>query len=88
MGHGQILVMFYYICHWIGWPKPGMLLLKAAAINNYTRGSLGGSVVGACLWPRAEPRDQVLHRAPGMEPASPSACVSASLSLSVSIMNK
>ena len=51
------------------------------------RGSLGGSAVwrlplaqGAIL----ESRDQVPHRAPGMEPASPSACVSASLSLCVS----
>ena len=46
-------------------------------------GRLGGSVVeplaqGGIL----EPRDRVLHRAPCMEPASPSACVSASLSLS------
>ena len=30
--------------------------------------------------------DQVLHRAPCVEPASPSACVS--VSLSVSVMNK
>ena len=34
-----------------------------------------------------ETRDPVPHQAPCMEPASPSACVSASLSLSVS-MNK
>ena len=33
-----------------------------------------------------ESRDQVLHPAPCMKPASPSACVSASLSMS--IMNK
>ena len=31
--------------------------------------------------------DWVLHRAPSMEPASPSTYVSASLSLSVSLMN-
>ena len=55
------------------------------------RESLGGSVVwrlplaqGVIL----EHRDQVTHRAPGMEPASTSACVSASLSLSMSLMNK
>ena len=44
----------------------------------------------ACLWPRAwslkpgilETRDRVLHRASCMESASPSACVSASLSAS------
>ena len=35
-----------------------------------------------------ETQDQVLHQAPCMEPASPSAYVSASLSLSVSVMNK
>ena len=32
--------------------------------------------------------DRVLHRAPCMEPTSPSACVSACLSLSLSLMNK
>ena len=35
-----------------------------------------------------ETRDRVPRRAPCMEPASPSACVSASLSLSVFLMNK
>ena len=54
-------------------------------------GHLGGSVV-ECL-PLAqdmipETRDQVPHRASCMEPASPSACVCASLSLSVSLMNQ
>ena len=54
-------------------------------------GSLGGSVVwglplaqGAIL----ESQDRVPHRAPSMEPASPSACVSASLSLSLYVYNK
>ena len=54
-------------------------------------GSLGGSVVwrlplaqGTIL----ESQDRVPRGAPGMEPASPSSCVSASLSLSMSIMNK
>ena len=49
-------------------------------------GSLGGAAVwrlplaqGAIL----ETRDRIPHQAPGMEPASPSACVSASLSLSL-----
>ena len=32
-----------------------------------------------------ETRDRVLHRAPCMEPDSPSACVSASFSLSLSL---
>ena len=51
-----------------------------------SRGSLGGSAVwrlplaqGVIL----ESQDQVPHRAPGMEPTSPSPCVSAPLSLSV-----
>ena len=51
------------------------------------KGSLGGSAVwhlplaqGAVL----ESQDRVPRRAPYMEPASPSACVSASLSLCVS----
>ena len=45
---------------------------------------------GACLWPRVRswnPGIESRIRLPG-EPASPSACVSASLSLCVSIMNK
>ena len=54
-------------------------------------GRLGGSAVerlplaqGAIL----ETRDGVPPWAPCMEPASPSACVSASLSLSLSLMNR
>ena len=35
-----------------------------------------------------ETLDRVPHGAPCMEPASPSACVSASFSLTVSLMNK
>ena len=53
----------------------------------------GGSLGGAAVWrlPLAqgvimETRDRVLHPAPCMEPASSSACVSASLC--VSLMNK
>ena len=54
--------------------------------NVYVEGHLGGSVV-ECL-PLAqggipESWDQVPHRAPCTEPASPSAYVSASLSLSL-----
>ena len=55
-------------------------------------GHLGGSVVERL--PSAQgvilgPWDQVPHWAPCMEPASPSACVSASLSLlSLSVINK
>ena len=52
----------------------------------------GGPPGGSAVWrlPLAqgmilESQDQVLHRAPGMEPASPSACVSAFLSLSLSL---
>ena len=53
------------------------------------RGSLGGAVVWRL--PLAQgvtlgSQDQVPRRAPCMEPAFPSACVSASLS--VSLMNK
>ena len=55
----------------------------------YLVGCLGGSVV-ECL-PLAQGMisaswDRVLHQAPCREPASPSACVSASLSMS--LMNK
>ena len=55
------------------------------------RGSLGGSAVwrlpsaqGVIL----ESQDQVPHRAPCMEPASRSACVSASLSLARSVSHE
>ena len=56
------------------------------AFQTMLMGHLGGSVV-KCL-PLAqgmilESQDQVPHRAPCMEPASPSACVSASLSVCV-----
>ena len=51
---------------------------------------LGGSLGGAAVWrlPLAqgmilETRDRIPRRAPCVEPASPSACVSASLSLYV-----
>ena len=61
------------------------------AFKKYRPGSLGGSVVshlplaqGAIL----ESQDRGPRRAPGIETASPSACVSTSLSLSLSIINK
>ena len=51
-----------------------------------------GSLGGAAVWrlPLAqgvilETWDRVPYQAPGMEPASPSACVSASFSLSLSL---
>ena len=52
------------------------------------RGSLGGSAVQRLPLARGmilESWDQVPRPAPGMEPASPSARVSASLSLSLSL---
>ena len=59
------------------YPVEGQIVSKIPS-----RGSLGGSAVwrlplaqGAIL----ESRDRVPRRAPGMEPASPSACVSLSL---------
>ena len=57
------------------------------AFKNLYEGRLGGSEVEPL--PQIvilESQDQVPRRAPSMEPASPSACVSASLS--VSLMNK
>ena len=63
------------------------LMLLTASYKHELRGSLGGLAVW-CL-PSAqgvilESQDRVLHKAPCMEPASPSACVSASLSICVS----
>ena len=62
-------------------------------INNFLRGHLGGSVSYASAFGLGhDPR--VLGSSPALgsllsgESASPSACVSASLSLSVSLMNK
>ena len=60
--------------------RMGRALVSAKEIQS--QGSLGGSAVW-CL-PLAqgvilESRDRVPCQAPGMEPASPSACVSASL---------
>ena len=60
-------------------------VLRNILARNLTKGSLDGSAVW-CL-PSAqgvvlESRDQVPHRAPCMEPASPSACASLSLSVS------
>ena len=59
--------------------------------RNHKEGHLGGSVVkhppsaqGVIL----ESLDQVPHWPPCMEPASPTACVSASLCVCVSLMNK
>ena len=55
-------------------------------------GLLGGSVVGGLplfgSGPDPRMEDQVPHQAPCEEPATPSAFVSASLSQSVSLMNK
>ena len=54
-------------------------------------GHLGGSVVEFLPLPQdvtLESRDRVLRQAPGMEPASPSACVSANLSLSLYVYHK
>ena len=47
-------------------------------------GWLSGSAPPSAQVVILETRDRVTHQAPCMEPASPSACVSASLSLSVS----
>ena len=60
----------------------------------YKKENIGQPRLHSCLVPPAtqgvilETRDRVPRQAPCMEPASPSACVSASLSLSVSLMNK
>ena len=74
------------LSHWIFFSGPKS---SRALKDVKLQGSLGGSAVehlpsaqGMIL----ETWDQVLYRAPCMEPASPSACVSASLS--VSLMNK
>ena len=46
------------------------------------RGWLSGLALPLAQGLILETRDRVLHRAPGKEPASPSACASASLSVS------
>ena len=82
--HELLLVIFYAIC--IAFII-SLIFFVVIALKFQLRGSLGGSVVWRLPLAQSailESWDQVLHWAPGMEPASPSACVSASLS----IMNK
>ena len=59
----------------------------ATALRNvFVGGSLGGSAVWRLPLAQGaipESRDRVPRQAPGMEPASPSSCVSASLSMSI-----
>ena len=65
---------------------PTILTLKSKM-----KGHLGGSAFQCLPWAWGvilESLDRVPHRAPCMEPASPSACVSASLPLSLSLINK
>ena len=83
------LLMFYYIYFYIRTSIIQLCLELCKECDSW--GSLGGLVVwrlplaqGAILGSR----DGVPRRAPGMEPASPSAYVSASLSLSLYIINK
>ena len=73
-------------------PKPlnHLCMVVEPSIEQRHSGSLGGAAVwhlplaqGAIL----ETWDRIPRRAPSMEPVSPSACVSASLSLPVSLMN-
>ena len=64
--------------------KVGIFSRLEEAMKTRRRGSLGSSAVWRQLlaWGRIlGSRDRLQHRAPGMELASPSACVSASLSV-------
>ena len=66
-------------------------LLFPSVVEGSTQGHLGGSAIGSLPSAQGmilESRDRVPHRAPLMEPASPSACVSASLSLSLCIFHE
>ena len=66
------------------------ILSKAFKIT-FFQGRLGGSMVWRLPSAQGvipESRDRVPHRAPCMKPASAFACVSASLSLCVFLMNK
>ena len=61
-------------------------MLKSMIKNPNPRDPWVAQRFGACLWPGADPGDPGSNPTSGsrcMEPASPSACVSASLSLSV-----
>ena len=68
-----------------GW-KPSPKTMWFRVLKFPFEGLLGGSVVECLPLSPGHPWDPVPHRVPCMEPASPSACVSASLS--VSLMNK
>ena len=70
-----------------GWPRISVLICVGTQKKCSMRGRLGGSAVEHL--PSAQgvilgSRDRVPHRAPCMGPASPSACVSASLSVCLS----
>ena len=63
----------------------------ALNLRNIISGRLGGSVVERLPLAQSmipESQDRVPHQAPRIEPASPSAYVSAPLSLSLSLLNK
>ena len=63
------------------------LPITIAKIKMSNQGRLGGSAVGHLPLAQVmilESRNRVLHQAPCMEPASPSACASLSLSLCLS----
>ena len=66
-------------------------MIQAKALNVLVRGQpgwLSGLVLLSAQAVILETQDQVPLRAPYMEPASPSACVSASLSSLCILMNK
>ena len=81
----------------VGAPKASIAVSKMRSRLVKKSAVRGESLRGSAVWhlPLAqgailEYRDRVPSQAPGMEPASPSSCISASLSLSLSLslMNK
>ena len=69
-----------YIYTYISLQIKGYFQSKISLPSKYIcLGCLGGSAVEVMI---LQSQDQVLHRAPCMDPASPFACVSASLCLS------
>ena len=83
--------------HWATQASLIYFLIQAIQTHVVQESTVLGSLGGAAVWrlPLArgailETQDRVPHRGPCMEPASPFFCVSAplSLSLSLSLMNK
>ena len=88
--YGEYFAVYIYKCR-ITCCTPEINTPFYFSLKNSMQGRLGGSAVEHLLSAQGvilESQDQVAHQAPYKEPASPSAYVSASLSLSLYISHE